>query len=243
MPERATCKFGETLIEYTIIRSARRKKTVEIRLNPKDGVVVMAPNRTSREEIDGIVRGRADWILRKASANVLHPTPHRFVSGETLPYLGRSLPIASEAADGKCVSVRLEDDRFHIGAPPCLNEQERIGAVHRALERWYHARATSCLPKMVERWQPAVTCRAVTRVLIRGQRKRWGSCSSDGSIRLSWRLMTVAPALIEYVVVHELAHLNVMNHSPHYWKHVERAMPDYKARRKRLNDAGAQLWL
>ena len=243
MPERATCKFGDALIEYTVVRSARRKKTIEITLNPQDGVVVKVPSRTSRQEIDGIVRQRADWILRKASANILRPTPRRFLSGETLPYLGRTLSIVSEAACGKRVSVRLEDDALHIGAPSHLNEQERVDAVHAAVERWYRARAASCLPKMVERWRPAVTRYAVTRVLIRGQRKRWGSCSSDGSIRLNWRIMMAAPALIEYVVVHELAHLNVMNHSPRYWKQVERAMPDYRARRKRLNDVGVQLWL
>ena len=243
MSERATCKIDDTLIEYTVVRSARRKKTIEITLNPKDGVVVKAPRRASLKEIDGIVRRRANWILRKASANILNPTPRRFVSGETLPYLGRSLPIVAAATSDKRVSVRLEHDNFHILATPHLNEQERVDAVHTAVEQWYRARAAACLPKMVARWQPAVTRRKATRVLIRNQRKRWGSCSSDGSIRLNWRIMMADPTLIEYIVVHELAHLNVMNHSPLYWKQVERIMPDYDARRKRLNDVGAQLWL
>ena len=82
-----------------------------------------------------------------------------------------------------------------------------------------------------------------SRVLIRNQRKRWGSCSSDGSIRLNWRIVMAEAALIDYVVVHELAHLAVMDHSPRYWSVVERALPDYKARRKRLNEVGAGFWL
>ena len=98
------------------------------------------------------------------------------------------------------------------------------------------------LPEAVARWQGKVSRKQPSRVLIRNQRKRWGSCSSDGSIRLNWRVVMAEPALIDYVVVHELAHLDVMNHSPRYWKRVERVMPDYKARRKRLNDVGAGFW-
>ena len=99
------------------------------------------------------------------------------------------------------------------------------------------------MPEIVARWQSKVSRKKPTQVLIRSQRKRWGSCSSDGSIRLNWRIIMAEPALIDYVVVHELAHLAVMDHSPHYWKQVERALPDYRTRRHRLNEIGAHFWL
>ena len=79
------------------------------------------------------------------------------------------------------------------------------------------------------------------RVLVRDQRSRWGSCSSDGTLRFSWRLGMVAPDLIDSVVVHELAHLEVMNHSPAFWEVVLKAMPDARERRKRLNEVGRVL--
>ena len=99
------------------------------------------------------------------------------------------------------------------------------------------------LPEIVARWQSKVSRKKPLQVLIRSQRKRWGSCSSDGSIRLNWRIIMAEPALIDYVVVHELAHLAVMDHSPRFWKQVECALPDYRTRRHRLNDIGAHFWL
>ena len=79
------------------------------------------------------------------------------------------------------------------------------------------------------------------RVLVRDQKTRWGSCSSDGTLRFNWRLAMLDPELVESVVVHELAHLDVMNHSPAFWKVVLRAMPDAKERGKRLREAGRYL--
>ena len=78
-------------------------------------------------------------------------------------------------------------------------------------------------------------------MLIRDQRRRWGSCASDGTLRFSWRGMMLEPALIEYIVVHELAHLTVKNHSPDFWKLVTSAMPDVQQRRKRLREVSRTL--
>ena len=90
--EKASIKFDGTTIEYTVVRSARRKKTVEITLDPQQGVVVRSPARTPRKEIAALVQKRAKWILRKATDNILNPTPRSFTDGETLFYLGRKSP-------------------------------------------------------------------------------------------------------------------------------------------------------
>jgi hypothetical protein len=79
--------------------------------------------------------------------------------------------------------------------------------------------------------------------MIRNQRRRWGSCSADGTLRFNWRLVMAPPAIIEYVVVHELAHLRVPNHSPAFWAEVARFIPDYKARRTALRQLGPSLSL
>ena len=78
-------------------------------------------------------------------------------------------------------------------------------------------------------------------VLIRDQRKRWGSCAPDGTLRFNWRVVTLGPALIEYVVVHELAHLQISRHSTQYWGLVSKLMPDAQQRRQRLREAGRLL--
>ena len=258
--ERASVEFNGKRIEYTVVRSARRKKTIEITLDPQQGVVVRSPARTSRKEIAELVRQRAGWILRRATEDILCPTPRRFTDGETLFYLGRELPIVCETiedADGAIglrggaqsrltapskAAVRLEDDVFRVSIPSGLDEEGRIAESRAAIEKWYRREAARLLPEAVARWQGKVGRKTPSRVLIRNQRRRWGSCSSDGSIRLNWRIVMAEPALIDYVAVHELAHLAVMDHSARYWSVVERALPDYKARRKRLNEVGAGFW-
>ena len=257
---KASIEFDGRLIEYTIIRSARRKKAIQLALDPQQGVVVRSPVRVPNDEIADMVRERAPWILRKAPDNLLRPTPRRFTDGETLFYLGKEIPIITEALQDTDmgidrgggalmrltapaeVSVRLADDAFRISIPAGISEEERISAVRAVLERWYRREAARLLPEAVARWQCKVSRKKPSQVLIRSQRRRWGSCSSDGSIRLNWRLIMAEPELIEYVVVHELAHLAVMNHSPHFWKRVERAMPDYRDRKKRLDDIGFHFW-
>ena len=257
--EKASIEHDGRRIEYTIVRSARRKKTVEITLDPQQGVIVRSPARTPRKEIATLVQKRAAWIVRKMQQKP-PPQARRFTDGETLPYLGRELPIACETVEDTDIEidlggallrltasteigVRLEDDAFRISVPPGLDEEERIAGARAALERWYRNEAARLLPEVVARWHAKVSSRKPSQVLIRNQRRRWGSCSSDGSIRLNWRIIMAEPALIDYVVVHELAHLAVMDHSPRYWKRVERALPDYKARRKRLNEVGIHYWL
>ena len=241
--EKASIEFNGRLIEYTIVRSARRKKTIEITLDPERGVLVRSPARTTRKDIAELVQKRAGWILNHATEDILDPTPRRFTDGERLYYLGEQIPIAaSTALDGR-VSVYLEDGAFQIATPTDISEEERVAAVKEVIQRWYRREAARLLPDTVLRWQNKVSRKKPTQVLIRNQRRRWGSCSSDGSIRLNWRIIMAEAALIDYVVVHELAHLAVMDHSPRYWQRVESVMPDYRDRRKRLNEVGAHFWL
>ena len=241
--EKSSIKFNGATIEYTVIRSARRKKTIEITLDPQQGVIVRSPARTPRKEIAALVQKRAGWILGRATQNILRPVPCRFIDGETLLYMGEETPIVTSETTARRVAVRLEDGAFHIAAPAGIPDDERAEKSRAALELWYRREAARLLPEAVARWQGKVSRKEPTQVLIRNQRKRWGSCSSDGSIRLNWRLVMAEPALIDYVVVHELAHLAVMDHSPRYWRQVERVLPDYRARRKRLNEIGLRFWL
>lgn len=111
----------------------------------------------------------------------------------------------------------------------------------RAAVAWYRSRAADRLPTTVERWWPQFGAGETPRVLIRDQRQRWGSCAPDGTLRFNWRAMMLRPALIKYIVVHELAHLTHKNHSPDFWAFDARAMPDAQHRRQRLREAGRSL--
>ena len=172
---------------------------------------------------------------------MLEAVPKRFVSGETLPYLGRNVRILVEAADIARPNVRFDHWRFRIAAPKSLPDEERRQSIRRAVIEWYRARAAERLPSVVERWWPRLGQGEMSRVLVRDQRQRWGSCAPDGTLRFNWRAVMLKPALIEYVVVHELAHLTHRNHLTDFWGLVSKAMPDAQQRRRGLREAGRLL--
>ena len=173
--------------------------------------------------------------------SLLEAAPKRFVSGETLTYLGRNVRMIVESTDGRRPEVRFDHWRFRVSVPRNLNGDARYEPVRRAFVAWYRARAAVRLRHTVERWWPRLGRGERPQILVRDQRQRWGSCAPDGTLRFNWRAMMLEPALIEYVVVHELAHLTVKSHSTAFWGLVSRAMPDARHRRKRLREAGRAL--
>ena len=233
-------QLGDATIEYSVRRSRRRRKTVQISVSG-GAVVVSAPMRTPNREIQAIVQKRGDWILGKLEADAQQPPPIELVSGDTVPYLGRELTLVVEEADVRRPSAYLDADRLVVVVPGGLCSEERRESVRAALVAWYREQAAELLSDSVSRWLPAMGLTEMPRVLVREQKTRWGSCSADGTLRFSWRLAMVEPDLIDSVAVHELAHLEVMNHSPAFWDVVLRAMPDAIERRKRLAEAGRHL--
>ena len=240
MTERDAVRFGDSTIGYRIRRSERRRKTVQITLDGS-GVEVAAPATTSRDELRGIVRKRAAWIVTHSTGQAREAAPKRFVSGETLPYLGRNVRLVVEPADVRSPAVRFDHWRFRVTVPTGLDGTDRSDRIRRTVVAWYRTRAADRLPATVERWWPQLGEGEAPRVLIRDQRQRWGSCAPDGTLRFNWRAMMLQPALIEYIVVHELAHLTHKNHSPDFWALVAKAMPDAQYRRQRLREAGRAL--
>ena len=237
MSERGSVRFGESTIEFEVHRSQRRRKTVQITVDG-GGVQVAAPVATPADELRRIVRKRAPWIMRRSTAETLAAAPKRFVSGETLPYLGRNVRLLVDHADVRSVSVRFDHWRFRVTVPKGASDIERARSARRAIVAWYRRRAAARLPTSADRWWPRFGPGERPRVLIRNQRRRWGSCAPDGTLRFNWRAMMLEPALVEYIVVHELAHLSIKNHGPDFWGLVARAMPDAQQRRQRLRETG-----
>ena len=227
-------------IEYTIKRSRRRKKTVQVSIQYGQ-VFVAAPMRTPNREIQTIIKNRSGWILGKLEAIADELGPLKLVSGESLPFFGEQITLVVEEAGPKRPNARISGEHLAVTIGSQLPEDERREATRAALVALYRAHAAEFLEDAVARWLPVMGLSEMPRVLVREQRSRWGSCSVDGTLRFSWRLAMLEPELIESVVVHELAHLEVMNHSKAFWDVVTKAMPDAKERRKRLGMAGLRL--
>ena len=240
MSERGEVAFGDARIRYEVVRSLRRRKTIELTVDEPGLVTVAAPEDMPAEQVEATVRRRAGWIIRHDGAAAAAPPARRFVSGESLPYLGRSVRLTVHPADGDAVAVRFHHWEFDVDVPRSLRGEERMVAVRAAFESWYRERAALKLPPRVERVAGHLGVRPA-EVLIRDQRRRWASCASDGTLRFNWRAIMAPPALDDYIVAHELAHLRVRGHTPEYWAVVAQAVPDYSQRRERLREIGPHL--
>ena len=232
--DRDSIRVGETRIDYEIRRSERRKKTIEVKVS-RQGVRVYAPWATPNRDLRRFVGERASWIVDQL-ARLTEVKRTRFVDGETLPYLGREVHMVFEISDVLSPQISFDRLHFRVSEPPGLEGEQRIELISRAVMAWYCARAAERIPATVDRWWPRVGHGPKSRVLIRNQRTRWGSCGVDGTLRFNWRVVTLHPTLIDYVVVHELAHLKVRNHSADFWNLVREAIPDVEPRRKQLRE-------
>ena len=237
--ETSTIAWGSNLLTYTIRRSARRKKTVALKVEPKGGVLVLAPADCPTDEIDDIVTRKAEWIMQKLQLLRETPAPaapREFATGESVSYLGRQYHLRIDSsAPGE---ARLAGEWIHVPTPAGSLQ----GAYARAaLIAWFQRQAAKRIKERVEFWRLRVGV-PMPPVVIANQRKRWGSCNRHGAIRLNWRLVQAPMRLIDYVVVHELVHILHQNHSREYWQAVGRVLPDYEKRREELKRLGGDFF-
>ncbi len=240
MTEGGEVRFGDARIRYRVVRSPRRRKTVEITVDEPGLVTVAAPADTPAGNLEATVRRRAGWIIRHDGEAAAALPPRRFVSGESLHYLGRSVLMTVHPTDDDEVRVRFHHWQFDVDIPRALEGDERLSKVRAAFESWYRDRAALKLTPRVERIGSLLGV-GPKQVLVRNQRRRWASCAPDGTLRFNWRAIMAPPALVDYIVAHELAHLRVRGHTPEYWAVVAQAVPDYRRRRERLREIGPLL--
>ena len=235
---RDNVRLGTADIPYVFKRVPRRRH-VHILVNEEGTLEVRAPWRFSLARAREVLRENAGWVSETLGAvrKRLAQRP-RLVTGTRLPLLDGSLRLD--------VRPRAQIDMFEC-AGRWRGRAERRGTVllvsstslaeaelRTLIERWYRREAATHLSARVEHYSPRLGVRP-SRVTIRGQRSRWGSCSGKGTVSLNWRLMMVPAELADYVVVHELCHLRHMDHSPHFWAMVRGVVPDYRERRRNLN--------
>ena len=212
--------------EYTLRRSNRARR-VRVSVDGEGAVSVTLPKRAARREADAAVRELAPWIERRRRALARAAAEVARTPG-TLPYVGRELRVLPQPGRTR---VHRRGDELLV--PP--NDTA-------AIERWYRRAARI---EIGPRLDAAVARAGVTYtgLTIRGQKTRWASCSAGGAMSFNWRLLLAPEAVLDYVVEHEVCHLEVLDHSPRFWRLLESRVPDWRVHAGWLRRYGSTLVL
>lgn len=227
-------------IYYTLHRTKR--KTVGIIIDCNGKVKVHAPFRVSEKQVCEAVQKKADWILRKVyeikERNSL--ACRQFDSGEKFLYLGKEYTLEVVKKDLGKSEVFIQDDTIAVYIPKGLYAESRKQEIKEALTKWYRQHFAEIAEERINKYSLQLKA-APCKVVIKDQKTRWGSCSKKGNINLNWRLVMAPIDIIDYVVVHELCHLKVMNHSKDFWNLVASVLPNHHESRKWLKANGNRL--
>ena len=210
-------------------RQSPRARRISLRIDPTRRMVRLTrPDWISHADADEFARSHADWIRRRLARL---PEPIPFVDGVEIPLLGVPHRVVHS---GRLRGVaEVEDGTIVISGPP-----EHLS---RRLTDWLKRRAGEEIrPRAVE--MAGWIDRRVSAVSLRDTRSRWGSCTSSGRLSFSWRLVLAPEEILNYVVAHEVAHLQEMNHGPKFWRWVETLDPDFRNHRGWLTRHGQELW-
>lgn len=224
-----------------VVKNGRRRRTLSVQVNPQGQVLVYVPWFVSGKEAEKFVKKRADWIVKSLShfRELEKKYPKKeFVNGESFQLLGRNyrLKIVNEnGADGAGCKIVGRKLLVVMNNQASANANENI---KQALRNFYAAQMQKKVSDVIRRYAPALDVMPKD-VKIVNQLRRWGSCSPKGNIRINWRLSMMPVSVLTYIVVHELCHLKVRNHSARFWRALQSVLPDYAVRRAWLNENSA----
>jgi predicted metal-dependent hydrolase len=214
------------------------RRSIGITVDRDGSLIVNAPHNCDEVELTAFAHEKRMWVYKKLAEKDLllsHRPTKEFASGEGFVYLGRSHRLL--VADRHAAAVKLERGRLVMRRDIALSDR---GA--EAIIDWYRTRALRWLPRRVEPWARRMGVRP-GQVDVRDLGYRWGSLGKDLRINFHWATIQLAPTLVDYVIVHELAHVHEPNHSKAFWTLVERAMPAFERAKHELARVGSELWL
>jgi predicted metal-dependent hydrolase len=214
-------------IPYTVRRSSRARR-VRVNVHAHAGVEVVLPTRTPERAAAAAVRELRPWIERRLG-EAQEALARVAARAGTLPYLGTELELVPQAGRTR---VHRKGEQLLVPA----------GDARPALERYYRRAARTEIGPRLDR-ATALAGSRYADLSIRAQRTRWASCSSNGRMSFNWRLLLAPEHVLDYVIWHEVCHLEILDHSPRFWSLLERWCPDYRQDREWLRLNGATLVL
>lgn len=213
------------------MRRSSRRKTVEITVDRGGELIVAAPDSLDEVSITRFVHDRREWVYRKLAEKEIYQKPRpckEFVTGEGFYYLGRNYRL--KLVDEQDRPLKLTGGRFRL-------RRTDAGKARAHFIGWYARHGEAWIARRISGWEERLGVETSgIRVLDLGH--RWGSCSPSGAVNVHWTTMQIPASIVDYILVHELAHLLEPRHGQTFWHLVERTMPDFESRRRWLAEHG-----
>lgn len=214
------------------------RRSIGITVDRDGSLIVSAPHDCNEAELAAFAHEKRMWVYKKLAEKDLllsHRPMKEFVSGEGFAYLGRShrLLLAEHCTD----PVKLDRGRLVM-----RRDIATSGLATQAMIDWYRTRARRWLTRRVGPWAQRMGVSPST-IDVRDLGYRWGSLGKRDRVNFHWATIQLPPTLVDYVIVHELAHVHESNHTPEFWLRVERALPTFRSEKLELARVGSRLWL
>jgi predicted metal-dependent hydrolase len=221
-------------VSYTLKRSSRARHA-RLEISPEHGLVVVIPAHTSTGLAQRLLEEKRRWVFNKLNQYKSDsPAVHPIRDGDTILFMGGQITIEVVGSRYETICMDITRQRLLVFLPI-----EKDG-LQPALEKWFRAEAEYRIGQMAEEQSQRMGL-SYNRIVMKSQRTMWGSCSRKRNLNFNWRLLMAPEPVIEYVVVHELAHLSVMSHSRRFWQLVEKYCPDWREHRVWLRKHSVEL--
>jgi len=222
-----------------VIRTSRRTKTASIKIVDQR-IQVIVPKDFSQDKVDSLLKKKAVWIREKLRihSQIIPLKPKEYVSGESFAYLGKNYRL--KLTESGSETLKFIGNRFVLGIGENHLDDKKDAFVKAQLECWFKKHAEKRLKEKTKRYAKILGVKP-NSISVKSYKSRWGSCSTNGDISFNWKIIIAPHHIVDYVVVHELNHMIEHNHSPKFWRGVERVIPDYRECKEWLKENGEGL--
>ncbi len=222
-------------LSYQLIRSRKRRKTISLHIKEDGKIVVYAPYRTPKWEIEKFFNEKESWIVEKRSEKErsIKEAEKAFISGEKFLFLGELYPLEIQD-NNKEPPLKLSFGKFVL-------DKNHIEEARDLFIKWYKEEAKERIIGRIDYYSKRLQL-FPKGVKITSAKYRWGSCSRDDRLSFSCRMIMASFSIIDYILIHELVHIKEKNHSKRFWNYLESVHPDHKKHRLWLKENGNSLW-
>lgn len=229
--------YGTTNLEFDVVYKDR--KTMEIAVEPPNIITVIAPIGTKKEQILEKVSSKGHWIIQKLYSFKhmnYQPINREFVNGESFMYLGRnySMQIIIDSY------VNSPEVKLYRGKFIVTLSQKNDEVIRKAMEQWYRSKSKEVIWSRIKYYERFFNIKP-TKIKIKEQKKRWGSCTVKNELLFNWRSIMAKSNALDYIIVHEMCHMVYKDHSNDFWGLLASILPDYEVRKKWLKNNGVRM--